>query len=111
MILNTPSAVYNELSYFIEADNLVPVLYEDNSVHFQTDSEDDVFVIPTPFMFDSSDNPENNYNIKVDVKSFNDGYIYTLSPDTDWFLSSDRVYPCYDRPCCNDDIRIKCIYQ
>ena len=57
------------------------------------DGDESVFTIPTPFMFDSSENPENNYDVMVTLKEFNNGYIYTLTPDNSWLTNDSRVYP------------------
>ncbi len=92
LIIENPDNFLEKYSYFIQSDGLVAELYEDNSVIF-SDGEENVFTIPAPFMFDSSENSDNNYNIKVTLEEFDNGYIYTLSPDMNWLTDEARVYP------------------
>lgn len=82
LILENPDNLLETYNYFIQSDGLVAELCEDNSVVF-SNGEKNVFTIPAPFMFDSSEDAENNYNISVTLEECNDGYIYTLSPDMD----------------------------
>lgn len=93
LIIENADSIMKEYSYFIKADGLVAELYEDNSVIFSTDDGKSIFTIPAPFMFDSSENAENNYDISVSIEEYNDGYIYTLSPDIDWITDEARTYP------------------
>ena len=92
LILENPDNLLETYSYFIQSDGLVAELCEDNSVVF-SNGEENVFTIPTPFMFDSSEDTENNYNISVTLEEYNNGYIYTLSPDIDWLADESRIYP------------------
>ena len=71
---------------------MVAELCEDNSVIFSNDGNS-IFTIPAPFMFDSSENAENNYNVSVSVEEYNDGYLYTIIPNNEWLLDESRVYP------------------
>lgn len=46
------------------------------------------------FMFDSSSEiPEYNYDIETAIASIKNGYLLTITPDSDWLNSDDRVYP------------------
>ena len=92
LILENPDNLLETYNYFIQSDGLVAELCEDNSVVF-SNGEKNVFTIPAPFMFDSSEDAENNYNISVTLEECNDGYIYTLSPDMDWLADESRIYP------------------
>lgn len=92
LILENPDNLLEEYSYFIQSDRLVAELYEDNSVVF-SDGDENVFIIPAPFMFDSSEYSDNNYDIKVTLEEYDNGYIYTLSPDMDWLTDEARIYP------------------
>lgn len=60
IILNNRDNVPEQFSYYIKAEGLTAELYEDNSVHFANEYGEDIFNIPAPYMFDSSENPENN---------------------------------------------------
>lgn len=92
LILENPDNLLEEYSYFIQSDGLVAELYEDNSVVF-SDGDENVFIIPAPFMFDSSEYSDNNYDIKVTLEEYDNGYIYTLSPDIEWLTDESRIYP------------------
>lgn len=67
IILNDRADVPEQFSYYVKAEGLKAELYEDNSVHFLNEADEDIFIIPAPFMFDSADIAENNFDIKVDV--------------------------------------------
>lgn len=92
LILENPDNILEEYSYYIQSDGLVAELAEDNSVTF-FDGEKSVFTIPAPFMFDSSESPENNYDILVTFEESSNGYIYTLTPNNSWLTDEARVYP------------------
>lgn len=92
LIIENSDNLMEKYSYFIKSDGLVAELYEDNSVVF-SDEEKTIFTIPAPFMFDSSENVENNYDISVSIEEYNDGYIYTLCPDMNWITDESRIYP------------------
>ncbi len=91
-ILENPDNILEEYSYLIQSNGLAAKLCEDNSVVF-LDGENTIFTIPAPFMFDSSDDAEENYSISVSLEETDNGYIYTLSPDIDWLTDESRVYP------------------
>lgn len=93
IILNDRDNVPERFSYYIKAEGLTAELYEDNSVHFVNEYKEDIFNIPAPYMFDSADFPENNYDIKVDVQEYEKGYLLTFSPDSNWIQSDERIYP------------------
>ena len=92
LILESPDNLLEEYSYFIQSDRLVAELFEDNSVVF-SNGDENIFTIPAPFMFDSSECAENNYDIKVTLEESDNGYIYTFSPDMNWLADKSRVYP------------------
>ena len=93
IILNDRDNVPEQFSYYIQSEGLTAELYDDNSVHFVNEYEEDIFNIPAPYMFDSADIPENNYDIKVNVQEYEKGYLLTFIPDSDWIQSSERIYP------------------
>ena len=93
IILNDRDNVPEQFSYYIQSEGLTAELYDDNSVHFVNEYEEDIFNIPAPYMFDSADIPENNYDIKVNVQEYEKGYLLTFIPDSDWIQSDERVYP------------------
>ena len=53
--------------------------------------ENTVFFIDRPYMYDAEKNSSDN--IEVSVKRTNKGFSVTLTPDREWLLSEDRVYP------------------
>lgn len=93
IILNNPDTVPEQFTYYIKANGLNAELSEDNSVHFFNEYNEDIFKIPAPNMFDSSNLPRYNYDINVEIKEYEDGYIYTISPNREWILNDERIYP------------------
>lgn len=93
IIINSPDSVQEQFTYFIKADNLKASLLEDGSISFYPSNGETVFSIPPAFMFDSSDNAENNYDIETSIKKYKNGYLLTLIPDSDWINDENRVYP------------------
>lgn len=93
IIINSPDSVQEQFTYFIKADNLKASLMEDGSISFHPSNGETVFSIPPAFMFDSSENAENNYDIETSIEKYKNGYLLTLIPDSDWINDENRVYP------------------
>lgn len=93
---------HNIFKYEIKT-NLTPKLEEDGSVTF-TNRGDIKFSLPKPVMSDSNMNPESGETAKSDNISFKletvqkDLYILSLTADTEWLKSPDRVFPIYLDP-------------
>ena len=81
------------LSYTVDltTNGLIAALNEDNSVNLIDTDGKTVFVIETPYMFDS--NMEFSYNVKIELTESENGYIMVLTPDADWLNDDDRAYP------------------
>lgn len=62
---------------------LIVEMDEYHSVHFINENGEEIFSIPAPFMFDSSDSVECNYNIEVEFEKYEDGYLYSIIPDNE----------------------------
>ncbi len=91
--LNEPDSTLTEITYFIHIKKLTPKLYEDGSIDFYDKNNEVIFNIPPAFMFDSSENPEYNFEIETELAKYKNGYLLTLTPDYEWLNSTDRVYP------------------
>lgn len=93
IILNNPNTVPEQFTYYIKVNELNAQIYEDNSVHFLNKFEEDIFTIPAIFMFDSSENIESSHDVEIEIEDYEDGYLLTLIPDSDWLESTEIVYP------------------
>lgn len=67
------------------------VLEDDNSVTFYDEAGESVFVIASPFMFDSGEGYSTD--ISVTLEQTNTGCRYILTPDREWLKSQERVFP------------------
>jgi RHS repeat-associated protein len=92
LILSSPKGFAN-ISYLIDAGNLIGKINDDNSVCFSNERGDVVFIIPTPLMLDSNTIPEESLAIGLALEKTKAGYILTLTPDTKWLNDPARVYP------------------
>lgn len=70
---------------------LSAVLEDDNSVTFYDEAGESVFVIASPFMFDSGEGYSTD--ISVTLEQTNTGCRYILTPDREWLKSQERVFP------------------
>jgi len=94
IILNTAPNGAVTYTYEITAPNLIAELQEDNSIRFYADEEEPQFIMPAPYMFDSSDVFENSRDIDVTLDEIDDGiYILTYTPSIDWLTDEIREYP------------------
>ena len=78
--------------FSMEGEGLTPALQKDGSVFvYGQNREEPVFVIASPYMFDS----DFAYcdAIEVQVQVTDSGFDYILLPDEEWLNSSERVYP------------------
>lgn len=94
IILNDKDSVPEQFAYYITADGLDAELQADNSIEFTNEQDEVIFTMPAMFMFDSSSAvPEYNYDIETAITPIKNGYLLTITPDSDWLNSEDRVYP------------------
>lgn len=94
IILNDKASVPEQFAYYITADGLDAELQADNSIQFINGQDEVIFTMPAMFMFDSSSEiPEYNYDIETTITPIKNGYLLTITPDSDWLNSDDRVYP------------------
>jgi len=81
-----------EFSFLIQAQGLTAQLQEDGSVRFfAPKTEEPVFVIASPYMFDS--NHEHSQDVTVQLTSVKGGYRYVLTPSQTWLQAEERQYP------------------
>ena len=91
IIINAPTGL---TSYHtkIEAPGLKPSLREDRSVTFQNSQGEEIFGIPTPFMYDREG--ELSYDIVVQLEILDDDTCNVIYiPNYDWLQAPERVYP------------------
>lgn len=78
-------------SFRIKADGLTAKLKKDNTIKLLDKDEKAVFVIPTPYMYDS--NFSFSDKIKTTLKKEGTEYILTYKPDYKWLTDEERAYP------------------
>ena len=80
--------------YEITAEGLVGEKKEDGSIEFYKNGNVE-YVIPAPYMYDSSENPEGeSFDIDVDFNEIADGkYRLTYTPSIEWLQDIEREYP------------------
>ena len=66
---------------------------ENGQIEFydENDSDNVVFTIDTPYMYDA--NKAYSNNVEMLVTDTENGFTLTLVPDKEWLLSEERVYP------------------
>ena len=81
-------------SFAIHCAGLTPVLEEDNSISFyQADTDEVLFVMPTPVMFDAADDPVYSSDIDVTLVQTDNAYQLNLTPSFAWLTDNERKYP------------------
>ena len=91
IILNSmPSANYS-INYSMDTNGLAATLNEDNSISLSDNTGNILYIIESPYMFDSVGNESEEVKVLLE-KSDND---YTLSylPDYNWLSSSNVEFP------------------
>ena len=81
-------------TYFIKADGLTGIMKEDGSIEFTAAGEAaPEFVLPAPYMYDSSEAARYSSAIEVDLKAVDGGYELTYTPDQTWLRDKETTYP------------------
>lgn len=91
IILQSPQ----DISYYVVTvytENLSAQLLENRRIEFYDSSDEVVFTMSSPYMYDSA--AELSENITVEMTSKGDGcYLIKMTPDAQWLNDQDRVYP------------------
>ena len=90
IVLNEPSSI-NSYIMNLSVEGVIPKLNEDNSIVFYNAKNEEIFIIPSPFMMDSND--AYSSDIKVELEEINNNYILKLTPSREWLMDSERQYP------------------
>lgn len=92
-IILQSAAAPTEYSFTYKFNDLKYRTNENNQIEFYNESspENIVFIIDTPYMYDSANAYSNN--IEMQISETSNGFKLTLIPNKDWLLSEDRVYP------------------
>ncbi len=97
---NTPIFAFE-----VQSPGLVPTLSEDGSISFLDEKAQSQLSVPTPFMWDASGQEEKqepvygkvSFSVEPVASDSPDArsgaYLVTVTPDPEWLLSKDRVYP------------------
>ncbi len=100
IILHEPTNI-NSYVMELSVKDLVPILKKDNSIVFFNEKEEEIFTMPTPFMFDAND--EYSTDIKVALEQNGSKYLLKLTPNQQWLRANERQYPITIDPTLNDD--------
>jgi len=90
------------LTYEINAEGLNGILCEDNSISFTDADENEVFSIPAPYMYDSSEDGKTSYDIDVTLQKDSGGtYKMVYIPSEEWLNAEETKYPVVIDPTVN----------
>lgn len=93
IILNNYNDIPESFTYYVQSEGLKAVTNNDNGIEFIDENDNVIFTIPPIYMKDSSEIPNVTGNILTTVTDYNDGYLLTLIPDSNWLSDSEIVYP------------------
>ena len=80
---------FENINYIIETN--LDLLLENKKIYLNKDNKT-IFIMNTPFMYDSNNIINNNINYELNKLS-NNLYTLNLVLDTDWLNDNDRLYP------------------
>lgn len=84
-----------DISYYmvtVHAENLSARLLENREIEFYNNSDEAIFTMTSPYMYDSTG--ELSENIAVEMVSKGNGcYFIKMTPDAHWLSDESRVYP------------------
>lgn len=89
--------ILNDRSEFVSYSSIIdcldfkPVLKENGSIIFTDESNNIVFYITSPVMYDSVGNTSTE--IEIDIQPTLTGYRITYTPNAEWLSSDDTIYP------------------
>lgn len=91
IILDCPQNI-SAYTVTVNTSGLFARLLDTREVEFYTEDGENVFTMWAPYMYDSAS--ELSEDIDVELTDLGNGqYAITLTPDTSWLNSPDRVYP------------------
>lgn len=90
-IILTQKTNFQKYTMSLQSASLVPVLNADNSVSFKNKNGKEVFILQTPYMYDSAD--EISYDIQIQILQTDNGYAIDFLPNLQWLQDDDREYP------------------
>ena len=94
-IILTKATNVTSFSLSVDADGLVPMLNQDNSVDFLDENGDMVYHIGIPYMVDAAFAVLNDIQVTVNTDSANTNgrWLITYTPNNEWLQAEERVYP------------------
>lgn len=93
-------------TYFVKADGMTAVLKDDRSIEFTPNGEKEAeFILPAPYMFDSSDVERYSTDIEVSLEKAEGGYTITYTPDQNWLRNKETTYPVTIDPTVEIEVR------
>jgi hypothetical protein len=99
IILNTPSSI-TSFVFDISVPGLKARINDDGSISFFNPDAPDVavFNMPLPYMSDSSEEPALSFDVAMALSETESGYTLTITPNSDWINSKERVFPIFIDP-------------
>ena len=85
------SSAFRSYTMNVDTNGLTAVKSENNTVEFLKTDGTSVFIIQTPYMYDSAD--ECSYDIDIIIEQTGNIASVTYTPDSNWINSGERVYP------------------
>ena len=85
------SSAFRSYTMNVDTNGLTAVKSENNTVEFLKTDGTSVFIIQTPYMYDSAD--ECSYDIDIIIEQTGNIASITYTPDSNWINSGERVYP------------------
>lgn len=92
IIILDEKAVRQSYVFNIDANGLSAFLNKNGSVSFFNERNEEIFIIPAPFMSDSANAVSTEITVTLE-KGENTEYILTYLPSQDWLKSTQRQYP------------------
>lgn len=91
IILNSPQSITSYVVN-INAASLTAQLLEDRTVNFLDESDNVIFTMHAPYMYDSAGILSEEISVTLLSKG-NGRYVLTMTPDATWLNDASRVYP------------------
>ena len=92
-ILVKEAGMEHSYAFLLDLDHLEARACEDGSVHiYDPDADETVYILPAPYMFDTAG--EKSEQVKyILIKQEAGKYTLTITADSSWINSPDRVFP------------------
>ena len=94
-----------EYGFMLALDGLVPTLEDNVIILTDEETNEEKYIIPAPYMFDSND--EYSYEVEYGLYLVEgDKYLLTITADEEWINSEERAFPVTIDPTINGANRV-----